>query len=42
MSQAIHEPVVPKGGVFAAAALVLFALASVTTVAADRRRRGPA
>ena len=28
MSQAIHEPVVPKGGVFAAAALVLFALAS--------------
>ena len=32
MSQAIHEPVVPKGGVFAAAALILFALASVTTV----------
>ena len=32
MSQAIHEPVVPRGGVFAAAALVLFALASVTTV----------
>jgi putative photosynthetic complex assembly protein len=32
MSQAVHEPVVPKGGVFAAAALVLFALASVTTV----------
>ncbi len=31
MSHAIHEPVVPKGGVFAAAALVLFALASVTT-----------
>ena len=32
MSQAIHEPVVPRGGGFAAAALVLFALASVTTV----------
>ncbi len=32
MSQTIHEPVVPRGGVFAAAALVLFALASVTTV----------
>jgi putative photosynthetic complex assembly protein len=32
MSQAIHEPVVPKGGVFAAAALILFALAAVTTV----------
>jgi len=32
MSQAIHEPVVPKGGVLAAAALILFALASVTTV----------
>ncbi|MES2195184.1 MAG: photosynthetic complex assembly protein PuhC [Pseudomonadota bacterium] len=31
MSHAIHQPVVPKGGVFAAAALVLFALASVTT-----------
>jgi len=32
MSQAIHEPVVPRGGVFAAAALILFALAAVTTV----------
>jgi putative photosynthetic complex assembly protein len=32
MSEAIHEPVVPKGGVFAAAALILFALAAVTTV----------
>ncbi len=32
MSQAIHEPVVPSGGVLAAAALVLFALAAVTTV----------
>ena len=32
MSHAIHEPVVPKGGVFAAAALILFALAAVTTV----------
>jgi putative photosynthetic complex assembly protein len=32
MSQAIQEPVVPKGGVLAAAALVLFALATVTTV----------
>lgn len=32
MSQAIHEPVVPRGGVFAAAALILFALATVTTV----------
>ena len=32
MSQAIQEPVVPRGGVFAAAALVLFALAAVTTV----------
>jgi putative photosynthetic complex assembly protein len=31
MSQAIQEPVVPKGGVLAAAALVLFALATVTT-----------
>lgn len=31
MSQAIHEPVVPRGGVLAAAALVLFALGSVTT-----------
>lgn len=30
MSQAIHEPVVPKGGIIAAAALVLFALATVT------------
>ncbi len=32
MSEAIHEPVVPKAGVFAAAALVLFALTAVTTV----------
>ncbi|HEY4987432.1 MAG TPA: photosynthetic complex assembly protein PuhC [Bradyrhizobium sp.] len=32
MSQAIHEPVVPRGGVLAAAALILFALATVTTV----------
>lgn len=32
MGHAIHEPIVPKGGVFAAAALVLFALAAVTTV----------
>ena len=32
MSEAIHEPVVPKGGVFAAAALILFSLAVVTTV----------
>jgi putative photosynthetic complex assembly protein len=32
MGHAIHEPVVPKAGVFAAAALVLFALAAVTTV----------
>ena len=33
MSDAIHhEPVVPKGGVLAGAALILFALAAVTTV----------
>lgn len=32
MSEAIHEPVVPRGGIFAAAALILFALAAVTTV----------
>ena len=32
MSHAIQEPVVPRGGVFAAAALILFALAAVTTV----------
>lgn len=32
MTQAIHEPVVPRGGVFAAAALILFALTSVMTV----------
>jgi putative photosynthetic complex assembly protein len=31
MSQAIQEPVVPKGGILAAAALVLFSLAAVTT-----------
>lgn len=32
MSEAIHETTIPKGGLFAAAALVLFALAAVTTV----------
>jgi putative photosynthetic complex assembly protein len=32
MSAAIHEPVVSKGGILAAAALILFALAAVTTV----------
>lgn len=32
MSHAIQEPVVPKGGIIAAAALVLFSLATVTTV----------
>ena len=32
MGQVIYEPIVPKGGVFAAAALVLFSLAAVTTV----------
>lgn len=32
MSHAIHEPVVPRGGIIAAAALVLFSLATVTTV----------
>ncbi|MGA7809644.1 photosynthetic complex assembly protein PuhC [Bradyrhizobium sp.] len=32
MSQAIHEPVVPRGWLFAAAALVLFSLAAATTV----------
>jgi putative photosynthetic complex assembly protein len=32
MSAAIHEPVVSKGGIFAAASLILFALAAVTTV----------
>lgn len=32
MSEAIHEPVVPRGGIFAAAALILFALAAATTV----------
>jgi putative photosynthetic complex assembly protein len=32
MSETIHEPVVPRGGIFAAAALILFALAAVTTV----------
>ena len=31
MSQAIQEPVVPRGGIIAAAALVLFSLATVTT-----------
>ena len=32
MSEAIHEPVIPRGGIIAAAALILFALAAVTTV----------
>jgi putative photosynthetic complex assembly protein len=32
MSEAIHEPVVPRGGVLAAGALILFSLAVVTTV----------
>jgi putative photosynthetic complex assembly protein len=32
MSEAIHEPVVPRGGVLAAGALILFSLALVTTV----------
>jgi putative photosynthetic complex assembly protein len=32
MSEVFHEPVVPKGGVFAGAALILFALVAVTTV----------
>jgi len=32
MSAALHEPMIPKGGLLAAAALVLFALAAVTTV----------
>ena len=32
MSQVIQEPVVPKGGVLAAVALVVFALAAVVTV----------
>ncbi|HLG81936.1 MAG TPA: photosynthetic complex assembly protein PuhC [Bradyrhizobium sp.] len=32
MSEAIHEPVVPRGGIFAAAALILFALGAATTV----------
>jgi putative photosynthetic complex assembly protein len=31
MSQAIHEPVVPRGGLLAAGALVLFSLVVVTT-----------
>ena len=31
MSEVMQEPVVPKGGIIAAAALVLFALATVTT-----------
>ena len=31
MSHVIQEPVVPKGGIIAAAALVLFSLAAVTT-----------
>lgn len=31
MSQAVEEPLIPKGGLFAGAALVLFALAAVTT-----------
>jgi putative photosynthetic complex assembly protein len=32
VSQTIQEPVVPKGGVLAAAALILFSLATVATV----------
>jgi putative photosynthetic complex assembly protein len=32
MSEKLHEPMIPKGGLFAGAALVLFALAAVTTV----------
>jgi putative photosynthetic complex assembly protein len=32
MSEAIHEPVVPRGGVLAAAALILFSLTAVTTI----------
>jgi len=32
MSQTIHEPVVPKAGVLAAAALALFSVAAVSTV----------
>jgi putative photosynthetic complex assembly protein len=32
MSEALQEPLIPKGGLFAGAALVLFALAAVTTV----------
>lgn len=32
MSETLHEPMIPKGGLFAGAALVLFALAAVTTV----------
>jgi putative photosynthetic complex assembly protein len=32
MSEALREPMIPKGGLFAGAALVLFALAAVTTV----------
>jgi putative photosynthetic complex assembly protein len=31
MSQALQEPLIPRGGLFAGAALVLFALAAVTT-----------
>ena len=37
MSQAIHEPVVPKGGVLAAAALILFALATRHDRPVERR-----
>jgi putative photosynthetic complex assembly protein len=32
MGEAVKEPVVPRGGVLAAAALILFALSAVTTV----------
>ena len=32
MSETFHEPVVPRAGVFAAAALALFSVAAVTTV----------
>lgn len=31
MSQTVQEPLIPRGGLFAAAALVLFALAAVAT-----------
>ena len=31
MGDVLHEPLIPRGGLFAGAALVLFALAAVTT-----------